>query len=469
MTEDAKKLIIEWIDANHQPFDELALKIWQRPEIAFEEMEASRLQMEFMEKQGFKVSRPEGSSPTAFMAEWGSGGPVIGLLGEYDALAGMSQVVGAEKKPVAEGAPGHGCGHNLLGVGAMLAACAAKEALAKGGLNGTIRYYGCPAEEQLVGKSIMAACGYFEGTDVSITWHPNDFTYVTDATMTAMVSAKFRFKGRTAHAGASPEAGRSALDAVELMNVGANYLREHMVDQDRLHYVITNGGLAPNIVPAEAEVWYYVRSPHDAELASLFSRLVNVARGAALMTETEMEYNLIGGCYNTLPNKVLGNLLEKNLMDFAGSPGFDADDLAFAKKIQDSLPQAQVTASRAKPVPVAESDYVLASTPLPSWDSGRYVMGSTDVGDVANIMPTSMCWGATWPVGVPHHSWQAVACAGSPIGLKGTVQMAKAMAGSIYDLAKDPTIVVEAKKEFVKRRNGREYQPIDKLMAASLK
>ena len=462
---EQKQMIINWIDANHKAFDDLALEIWKKPEIAFEEKFAARLQMDFLKSRGFNIIHKPNGPATAFMAEWGSGGPVIGLLGEYDALAGLSQTVSAVKEAREDGAPGHGCGHNLLGVGCLLAAVAAKEVLAAGNLKATVRYYGCPAEEQLVGKSVMAKSGYFEGTDVSIAWHPADFSYVTDCTMTAMVSAKFQFTGRTAHAGASPEAGRSALDAVELMNVGANYLREHMLDQDRLHYVITKGGLAPNIVPAEAEVWYYVRAPHDAELALLFQRLVKVAQGAALMTETEFQYELIGGCYNTLPNRVLNRVMEDNLLNFAGRPDFNDKDLAFAKEIQATLPEAQVRAALARTkTTIAGNERILASAPLPSFDSGGFVMGSTDAGDVANIMPTSLYWGVTWPVGVPHHSWQAVACAGSDLGLKGTVQMAKAMAGTIFDLARNPGVIDEAKKEFAERRGGRAYQPIDELL-----
>ena len=458
-----KKHILEWIDNNQAAFYDLALAIWKNPEMAFNEIEAAKLQMEFLKERGFKVTQKEGL-PTAFMAEWGQGGPVIGLLGEFDALGGLSQKVSAVKEPVIKDAPGHGCGHNLLGVACLLAACAVKEALESENIKGTVRYYGCPGEEQLTGKGKMAALGYFDGTDVSLTWHPNDFSYVTDATMTAVFSAKFKFTGRSSHAGASPEAGRSALDAVELMNVGSNYLREHTVDQDRLHYAITNGGQAPNIVPAEAEVWYFARAPHDRELASLWQRLNKVAAGAAMMTETEVALEKLGGCYNTLPNKLLNQVLTENLFDFAGRPDFDDSDMAFAKEIQASLPPAQLEGALRKPVPVPEDSRVLDFTPLPSYDSGGYVMGSTDVGDVANMMPTSMVWGATWPVGVPHHSWQAVACAGSSIGLKGSKLMAKTLAGAMYDLASDPTLVETAKKEFAERRQGRKWAPIEELL-----
>ncbi|MDR1979098.1 MAG: amidohydrolase [Synergistaceae bacterium] len=459
-----KKALATWIDKNKKPFEDLALEIWEKPEMAHEEKEAVRLQTAFLEKRGFRVTQKEGL-PTAFMAEWGTGGPVVGILGEYDALAGLSQAVTAKCAPVVPDAPGHGCGHNLLGVGCMLAACAVKEIFAAQNIAGTVRYYGCPAEEQLTGKGEMAKLGYFQGTDLSLAWHPGDHTSVSDSVMTALVSAKFKFKGKAAHAGGSPEAGRSALDAVELMNVGANYVREHMIDQDRLHYVITNGGLAPNIVPSDAEVWYYARAPHDGELRSLWNRLVNVAQGAAMMTETQVSHHILGGCYNTLANRRLNKALEENLISFAGSAGFDAEDLKFGREIQATLPKDQIEASLAK-LSLEGDDRILDSTPLPCFDTGTFIMGSTDVGDVANMMPTSLLWGATWPVGVVAHSWQATACTGSAIGLKGMIQASKALAGCIYDIAKDASIVSEAKEEFAQRREGRKYCPIEDLLQA---
>ena len=458
-----KKKILEWIDKNKEPFEKLALDIWKNPEIAYEEHEAVKLQTAFLKERGFTVTQKDGL-PTAFMAEWGNGGPVIGILGEYDALAGLSQTVSAKIEPVTAGAAGHGCGHNLLGVGGLMAACAVKEVFSARNVKGTVRYFGCPAEEQLTGKGKMAKLGYFEGTDISLAWHPGDNSAVTNATFTALASGKFSFKGRSSHAGGAPEAGRSALDAVELMNVGANYLREHMLDQDRLHYVITNGGLAPNIVPADAEVWYYARAPHDAELADLWRRLVKVAKGAAMMTETEVSYELLGGCYNTLANQVLNKVLEDNLLSFAGPVHFDEQDMKFAKEIQASVSKTLIDAAHRK-LPLKEGEGLLAATPMPCFDSGSFMMGSTDVGDVANIMPTSMFWSVCSPVGVPFHSWQSTACAGSAIGLKGAVQAAKTLAGAIYDLASDDgSLIRKAKDELVAKRKGVPYRPIEQLL-----
>ncbi|MDL2307816.1 amidohydrolase [Desulfovibrio sp. OttesenSCG-928-C06] len=463
MTKQNSKLSISsWIDANRCPFEEMALTLWAQPEIAHEEHIAARMQMDFMRERGFRVTQKDGL-PTAFVAEWGSGGPVIGLLGEYDALAGLSQTVSAQKEPVCSGAPGHGCGHNLLGAGCMLAACALKQALEDCGHAATIRYYGCPAEEILTGKSDMAKLGYFDGLDVALTWHPSDSTYVSAATMTALFSAKFRFKGITSHAGSAPANGRSALDAVELMNIGANYLREHMLDQDRLHYVITNGGLAPNIVPGDAEVWYFGRAPHAEELVSLWQRLNKVAQGAAMMTETEVSHELLGGCYNTLPNQVLNRVFEENLLNFAGEAAFDDKDFAFARELQASLPPGQLDAALARS-PLSGNDRVLASKALPCRDAGNFMMASSDVGDVANMLPTATTWAATWPVSVPAHSWQAVASAGSGIGLKGTIVAAKAMATTAFDLAASPELVEAAKQEFAKATNGRPYRPMSELL-----
>jgi aminobenzoyl-glutamate utilization protein B len=461
-------MILTWIEENKKSFEELALNIWKNPEIAHKEYEAVKLQKEFLEKQGFCITQKDGL-PTAFMAEWRSevpGGPVIGLLGEYDALGGLSQSVSAQVSPVTNGGPGHGCGHNLLGVGSLLAACAAKAIFVAQGLAGTIRYYGCPAEEVLTGKGAMAKLGYFDGTDVSLAWHPGDHSSVTNAIFTALGSAKFHFKGRASHAGASPEGGRSALDAVELMNVGANYVREHMVDQDRLHYVITSGGVAPNVVPADAEVWYYARAPHDEELVSLWKRLVKVAKGAAMMTETEVTWEILGGCYNTLPNQRLNRALEENLISFAGKADFDEEDLKFGQEIQATLDPRLVDTALTK-TPLPEDEKVLNASPLPCFDHGTFIMGSTDVGDVAHIMPTSMMWCATWPLGVPNHTWQATACAGSSIGLKGMKLAAKALAGCIYDLARDPSLLAEAREEFTRKRKGMPWQPVEDLLDKS--
>ncbi|MDL2285724.1 amidohydrolase [Desulfovibrio sp. OttesenSCG-928-F07] len=452
-----KDNIHTWVKNNQAAFDKLALEIWQKPELPYAEELAAKLQMEFMQSQGFTITQKEGM-PTAFMAEWNNGGTVFGLLGEYDALGGLSQEVSAQKLPVAPNAPGHACGHNLLGVGCMLAACAAKEALKAAGLKGTIRYYGCPAEEQLTGKGEMAALGYFEGTDISLTWHSGDYSSVNNSVMTAVLSAKFKFTGKSSHAGSQPHLGRSALDAVELMNVGANYLREHMLDQDRLHYVITNGGQAPNIVPADAEVWYFARAPHADELVSLWERLVNVARGAALMTETAVDVNLIGACYNTMPNQVLNEVLQNNLLNFAGTIEYTAEDMAFAREIQATLPQSQIAAALRKPVEV--KDTVMGAHPLPIFDSGTFIMGSTDVGDVANIMPTSMVWTASWPYGVAHHSWQATACCGSSLGLKSMAQAGVTLAGAVYDIAADAALAEKAIAEFKTTTGGKPYSPL---------
>lgn len=459
----AKEVIKTFIETHHEIFDQITMNIWAKSEIAFEEYEAVTLQKGLLEQYGFTITQKDGL-PTAFMAEWGSGSPVIGFLGEYDALGGLSQKVCAQKEPIKAGEPGHGCGHNLLGMGCLLAACAAKEALEKAGIQGTIRYYGCPGEEQLTGKGKMAELGYFEETDIALTWHPADYSVVAESTFTAMFSAKFSFKGISSHAGAAPDAGRSALDAVELMNIGANYLREHMLDQDRLHYVITNGGVAPNIVPPEAEVWYFGRAPHVDELVLLWKRLNKVAEGASIMTETTYSVELLGGCYNTLNNPALCRVVEENLLQFAGKIPHDDKDIAFAKQLQETIPKDMLNKTLKRLPITAPGESVLASTPLPSFEKGTFIMGSTDVGDVGHIMPTAMFWGASYPLGVPGHSWQLTASVGSPIGLKATWQAATTLAGTAFDCAANPEFVQKAKEEFANERQEKPYQSIASLL-----
>ena len=301
--------VLKTIDDKAPDLIRIADAIWDFAELGFQETRSAKMQADYLEAQGFQVTMGAGGIPTAFVAEWGEGRPYIGFLGEYDALAGVSQEVSAERKPRVEGGPGHGCGHNLLGTAAMGAAVALKEVLEKRKLPGTVRYYGCPAEELLAGKVYMARENLFSDLDVAITWHPGSMNTVRLGSGTGLSSAKFQFFGKTAHAAGDPHSGRSALDAVELMNVGANYLREHVIKDATIHYVITSGGGQPNVVPAFAEVWYFVRAPRRAQVEEIYERLVNVARGAALMTETAFEIDFLTGCYEVLLNEVLADVM----------------------------------------------------------------------------------------------------------------------------------------------------------------
>ncbi|MFW9878356.1 MAG: amidohydrolase, partial [Candidatus Thorarchaeota archaeon] len=285
-------------------------KIWEYAELGFYEYKSSELLAKTLKENGFNVDLGVAAMPTAFVATYGSGKPVIAVLGEFDALPGLSQAAEPIRKPLKEGAPGHGCGHNLLGTAGVGAVLAVKEAIDAGEVEGTIRFYGCPAEEIFNAKGYMInPGGVFENIDISITWHPGSFTGIALQSNNALNSVFFKFYGRTAHAAADPYNGRSALDAVELMNVGANYMREHMIPDARLHYVITNGGLAPNIVPAEAEVHYFVRAPERHQVDELYDRLVNIAKGAVLMTETRVEIDFISGIYNPIRNDVVNNVI----------------------------------------------------------------------------------------------------------------------------------------------------------------
>ncbi|MDD2206953.1 MAG: amidohydrolase [Aminobacterium sp.] len=457
-----KNEVWSWIDSNQDNFVDMARSIWENPELGYKETFASELQKKFLSKEAFTI-RPVEDMPTAFIAEWGSGSPIVGLLGEFDALDGLSQKIGTQREPVQEGAPGHGCGHNLLGVASLAAACSIKKAMENGEVKGTIRYYGCPAEELLSGKVFMAERGVFDDLDVCLAWHPGSINTVIGSTLSAMASVRFSFKGVSAHAAGAPEAGRSALDAVELMNVGANYLREHLIDGTRLHYVITDGGKMPNIVPDRASVWYYLRGPRKSDVEHIWKRLLNIGKGAALMTETEISYVVEAGCYDTVPNKPLNQLLEKNLMTIGGID-FDAEEKELAKTLFYSIPEGQRETSLRQCPQTLRDNKFLCEEAVECFDEGRQIMGSTDVGDVSYIAPTSMLSAATWPLATPAHSWQAASASGSSLGMKGMLLAAKVLAGAAFDLMSDGgSLVEEAQTEF-KKLELDAYKPLYKAL-----
>lgn len=452
--------VISFLDQKAQELFQISDAIWDYAELGFKEYKSSKIQADYLEQNGFSVERGVGGIPTAFVAQWGEGRPYIGFLGEYDALAGISQEVLPERKARVEGAPGHGCGHNLLGTAALGAALAVKEALAQMKVPGTVRYYGCPAEELLAGKVYMARAGLFDDLDVAITWHPGSLNTVRLGTGTAMNSARFRFSGKTAHAAGDPHNGRSALDAVELMNVGANYLREHVINQARIHYVITNGGGQPNVVPADAEVWYYVRAPHRNQVEEIYDRLVDVAKGAALMTGTTFEIKFLTGCYEVLINDVLADVMWRSLQK-VGAPKFDEKDMEFAKKLSETFDKSVVDNLRKNP-PFTEHEelktQILNTTLVPPHGKGRSGGGSTDVGDVSWIVPTVQMSAATVPIGCPGHSWQNVASSGSSIGRKGMLVAAKTMALCALDLIEHPEEIKKAKDEFNEKTKDSPYK-----------
>ncbi len=452
---------LKFLDSRKDELFKVADEVWDASEVGFREHKSSSVQADYLEANGFAVERQAGGIPTAFVAQWGSGGPRVGFLGEYDALAGgISQEISYERQPRVAGGPGHGCGHNLLGTAAMGAALALKEALSKGNMPGTVRYYGCPAEELLAGKVYMARQGLFDDLDVAITWHPGSMNTVRLGSGNAMNSAKFRFHGKTAHAAGDPHNGRSALDAVELMNVGANYLREHVINDARIHYVITEGGGQPNVVPAEAEVWYFVRAPHRSQVDEIYDRLVDVAKGAALMTGTSFEVNFLTGCYEVLLNEVLADVMWKNLQR-VGPPKFDDSDLEFAKGLRETFDKAALSAMAKSPDFVEFKDLkdqVLHVGLMPPRGKGRSGGGSTDVGDVSWIVPTVQMSAATVPLGCPGHSWQNCASSGHSIGKKGMLAAAKTMALCALDLVKNPEIIEKAKAEFLEKTKDSPYE-----------
>ncbi|WP_043834043.1 M20 family metallopeptidase [Muricoccus aerilatus] len=447
------------VEAKAPDYAALSDRIWGMPELRFAEHRSVEEQIAQLEAEGFRVTRNVAGIPTAFVAESGEGGPVIGFLGEFDALAGLSQEAGvAEKRAVEAGGNGHGCGHNLLGAGAMLAAVSARDALREAGMPGRVRYYGCPGEEGGSGKTFMAREGVFDDLDAAVTWHPGAFNAVMSSRNLANYQVYFRFKGKAAHAAGSPHLGRSALDAVELMNVGVNYLREHMPQEARVHYAITNsGGVSPNVVQAEAEVLYLIRAPKVAEAAALFERVKACAEGASIMTGTSWSFEIDKACSELLQNRTLETVLHGNFQAL-GAAEYDEADRAFAGEIRGSLSAediaSEVASFGAEPA-LAEAG--LHDGVLPFDGTPLTQAGSTDVGDVSQIVPTVQAWGACWAVGTPFHTWQAVAQGKSAHAHKGMTQAAKVMAATALDGFRDPELLARAKAELVKRRGAAAY------------
>jgi aminobenzoyl-glutamate utilization protein B len=407
-----------------------------------------------LKENAFNVDESVAGMPTAFVASYGNGKPIIAILGEYDALPGLSQTTDPIKKPLKEGAPGHGCGHNLLGTAGIGAVLAVKEALDAGEVNGTIKYYGCPAEEKFNAKGYMINPGKaFDNIDISITWHPGSINGIAVQSNTAMNDVFFRFYGKTAHAAADPYNGRSALDAVELMNVGANYMREHMIRDARLHYVITNGGLAPNVVPAEAEVHYFVRAPERHQVNELYNRLIKIAEGAVLMTETRLEIEFLSGTYNPLRNDVVNNVIYAKMKEL-GPPIFDKDEIKFAEELKKTIPPPDFTAMK-KIVPPdkwekamkyhQEPFFPVISRPL---GKGTVAAGSTDVGDVSWNTPLGEFGTVCQVNGSPGHSWQNVATSGMSIGHKGMIKAAQIICLTALEFLNNLELVKKAREEF---------------------
>lgn len=453
-------LIVSCVDEKAGDFIELSDRVWGMPELRFEETRSVEEHIRAMEAEGFEITRNLADMPTAFMAEAGEGEITIGFLGEFDALAGLSQQAGlTEARPISDGGNGHGCHHNLLGGASLLAAVALRDALKQSGISARVRYYGCPAEEGGSGKTYMARAGVFDDLDAAFCWHPSDYNAVMSAATLANVQAYFRFTGKAAHAAVSPQVGRSALDALELLNIGINFMREHMPSDARVHYAITQtGGVSPNVVQASAEGLYLVRSPRMEDVQDLFSRVKDIAEGAALMTQTSVEMIFDRATSAVMPNRALEEAMDEEFREI-GAPPFDAADFAFADRLAaaaltDADRRASAEAFGAARIhPRNLHDEIL---PLP--ERPRQFFGSTDVGDVSCIVPTAQCLVATAVIGTPFHTWQTVTQGKMPHAHKAMITAAKVMAATAARTIRDPELRSRAAAELRDRRGTANYQ-----------
>ncbi len=450
--------IWQLVDARKDAYEALSDRVWGMPEICYTEYRSVAEHRAMLEAEGFRITENLAGIPTAVMGEAGEGGPVIAILGEYDALPGLSQVAGiAEPKELVPGGPGHGCGHNMLGSAALLAATAVKNYLAQRGIRGRVRYYGCPAEEGGAAKVFMVRAGCFDDVDIAISWHPAAITRVDDAMSLANTRIDFTFKGRASHAAAAPHLGRSALDAVELMNVGVNYMREHMPADARIHYaMLDSGGVAPNVVQATAKVRYAIRARELPGMRALIARVRKVADGAALMTETKVEAQVVSAVSNLLGNTPLEEAMQRQ-MDHLGPPPFDAEDRRYAAAIQATLTEEDIASAYARAGVPVRKNTPLCDFIVPYGTKGEPMMGSTDVGDVSWVVPTVQARVATHAIGTPGHSWQITAQGKSGQAKKGMVHAAKIMAGVAVDALDDPTLIARAKADHKARTEATPY------------
>ena len=428
--------IINELESQKSTYQKIAFKIWKWAELGYQEEKSSALLKKTLSDAGFSIQANVAKIPTAFIAEYGSGHPIIAILAEYDALPGISQKAIPTRDPLITGGAGHACGHHLFGTASVAAGIAIKNWIKNNKINGTLRVYGTPAEEGGAGKVYMVRAGLFDDVDAVLHWHPGSNNNANPGSSLANKSAKFRFYGEASHASVSPERGRSALDGVESMNQMVNMLREHVPQETRIHYVITKGGEAPNIVPALAEVYYYVRNPEVANVKTIFERVVKTAQGAAIGTETTMDYEIIHGLYNLLPNETLSEVMYKNLVSVGGVK-YNDKEIKFAQQILDTY----------------EGDYNIESAEeITSYSvEKRNGGGSTDVGDVSWKVPTAGMSAATWVPGTSAHTWQAVAAGGTSIGIKGMLIAAKTIALTAQDIFTDSDIIIRAKKELEER------------------
>ncbi len=453
-----KNIAVKAIEEKESVFTALSDKIWEYAELSLKEYKSTEEYCNVLLSLGFEVERNIANIPTAFLGKWGHGRPVIGILGEYDALSGLSQVGGGtDREELEKGGSGHGCGHNMLGAGSLAAAYGIKEYLKSTGKEGTVIFFGTPGEEGGAGKAFMAKEGLWYGIDCALTWHPSDVNEVSVGTCNSCIQVLYKYKGVASHAAGDPEYGRSALDAVELMNIGVQYLREHTKDDARIHYaMIDGGGFSPNVVQPTASVLYMVRSKLVKDALELAARVDKIADGAALMTETSYEKVFIDGCSNTVPNSVLEELLYKNMKD-TPTPSYTEDELDFAKKIKStyethSLPAIAAIYDREAKAEVEKltecNTKALCDFVAPLYRGYHFSPGSTDVGDVSWQTPTAQINTACFTLASPGHSWQNVSVGKTSIGHKGLIYAAKVIAKTAVDLFENPELLRGAKAEF---------------------
>ncbi len=446
-TQDVRQSMLRFLDSKQPDLVAMNQDIWNYAELGLEETKSAARLVGALKAAGFRVKENVADMPTAFIAEYGSGRPIIGILAEYDALPELSQEVTTSRKAADGRTTGHGCGHSALGTAAVGGAIAVKEAIDQFKLKGTVRVYGTPAEETLIGKVYMALAKQFDDLDACLHWHPGGKNRVSFMSSKAMVSAKFTFAGLPAHASGSPHRGRSALDGVELMNIGANYMREHVKETSRTHYVITQGGGQPNVVPSSAQVWYFVRANTHEDAEANFDWLRDIAAAAAKMSRTKLTVQIDTDCHEIIPNRPLSEVIARN-MKLVGPPRFDDKDRDFAKRLQDTF---RSDSGFSEKTPLSETVEELPDKPIDA-DGG-----STDVGDVSWKVPTSGFQSACFAAGSPGHSWQNVAAIGSPIGHKGLLVAAKVFALTTVDLFNDPEALKAARADFDERMKDKKY------------
>jgi len=447
-----KNPIWDFVSFHQKRFQELAYKVWSTPETCYTEKLSMSAHADELQYHGFSVTKGIANIPTAVVGEYGTDGPVIAFLGEYDALAGLSQKADQfYQEPIKKGENGHGCGHNLLGSASMQAAVALRDWLRDSNLPGVVRYYGCPAEEGGAAKTFMVRDKVFEDVDAAITWHPGCLPGIVKGSSLANCRVDFTFEGKASHAAVSPHLGRSALDAIELMNVGVNYMREHMPDKARIHYaIIDGGGISPNVVQAKAKVRYVVRDETTPKMMELLERVKRIAKGAALMTETRVKTKILAGVSNLIYNETLGNIMQSNL-DQLGTPEFSKEDHSYAKKYQDTLTRKDIESAYSHAGIELVEGQVLAETVVSGDVKPVDMGGSTDVADVSWVVPTVSLWGANYAIGTPFHSWQMTAQGKSSIAIKGMTHAAMVMAATGSDLMSNKTILDDAWSEHRKK------------------